>query len=233
VADHAHGAGAVVVAPGHRRRGERAFREALVGVDLGGEEQGQLLHARELACEERVEDLLVRREHVVAAVGLQRAVDVARVALQLVELRDERDRHVFLRRDLLRAVLVDDVVVRRAERVREVEVDLVLAEVALALRVLHPHARAHHRVADAPDQRLDARGAEHRVVDVVEVDRLEVAVALLPGLLVGVVEDDELELGARHRPPAAFLEPGELAAQDLARRGHHLGAVGPLEVGHQ
>ena len=51
------------------------------------------------------------------------------------------------------------------------EVDLVLAEVALALGVLDRHARAGHRVADPADQRLDARGAEQRVVDVVEVGR--------------------------------------------------------------
>ena len=86
---------------------------------------------------------------------------------------------------------------------------------------------AHHRVADAPDQRLDARGAEHRVVDVVLVGRVEVAVALAPGLLVAVLEDDELELGAGRGRPAALGQPRELAAQDLARRGHHVASRPP------
>src|SRR5438445_639379 len=104
------------------------------------------------------------------------------------------------------------------------EVDLVLPEVALALRVLDPHPGTHHRVADPPDQWLDPRGAEHRVVDVVVVARLEVAVPLAPGLLVAVAEEDELQLRSGHRPPPPLREPGELAAKDLARGGDHLAA---------
>ena len=108
-----------------------------------------------------------------------------------------------------------------------------LAEVALALRVLDRHPGRHHRVADPPDQRLDPGGAEHRVVDVVEIRRVEVRVSLLPRLLVGVAKDDELELGARHRPPAALAEPVELATKDLARGGDDVGAVLPAQVRHQ
>ena len=107
----------------------------------------------------------------------QREVDVARVALALVELGHEGDRHALLGGDLLGAGLVDRVLVGGRAAPAVGEVDLVLAEVALALGVLHPQARAGHRVADAADQRLDPRGAEHRVVDVVEVGRVEVAVA--------------------------------------------------------
>ena len=59
--------------------------------------------------------------------------------------------------DLLGAVLVDRVVVGAAQRVRVAEVDLVLAEVALALRVLDRHPGRRHLVADPPDQRLDPR----------------------------------------------------------------------------
>ena len=51
------------------------------------------------------------------------------------------------------------------------------------------------------------------------------------GLLVAVAEDDELELGAGVRGPAALREPCELAAQDLARRGDHVGTVVPDDVG--
>ncbi len=196
------------------------------------EHQRQLAQPGELPRHEALERLLVVGEHAAAVVVRERAVDVAGVALALVELRHERERHALLRRDLLGAGLVDHVVVGGGERLVVAEVDLVLAEVALALRVLHSHAGAGHRVADAADQRLHARGAEDRVVDVVEVGRIEVAVALAPGLLVGVAEDDELELGARVRRPAALGEPGQLAAQDLARRGRHVGAVVPLEVRH-
>ena len=147
----------------------------------------------------RLEQRPVLAERVGAVLGGQRAVDVARVALQLVELGDEGDGHLLLRGDLLRAVLVDGVVVAHPQRLAVVEVDLVLAEVALALGVLDPHPGAGHLVADAADQRLDPRGAQQRVVDVVEVGRVEVAVAGLPGVLVGVLEQHELQLGARHR----------------------------------
>ncbi len=200
---------------------------------MRGEEQRQLTQAGELAGEEAVEGLGVAAEHVLAAIVGDRAVDVARVALELVELRHVGDRHPLLGGDLLGAVLVDHVIVGGLQRLVVVEVDLVLAEVALALRVLDLQSRSHHLVADPPDQRLDPGRAEHRVVDVVEVRRLEVSIALLPGLLVGVAKDDELELGAGGGRPAALGEPGELAAEDLARRGDDVGAVLPGEVGHQ
>ena len=116
------------------------------------------------------------------------------------------------------------------QRVGVAEVDLVLAEVALALRVLGLEAGRVHGVADPADERLDPRRAEHRVVDVVEVRRLEVAVALAPRVLVRVAEDEELELGARVRGPAALAEPGDLRAEDLAGRRGDVGAVGPREV---
>ena len=86
-----------------------------------------------------------------------------------------------------------------------------LAEVALALGVLDDHARVHHRVADAAQQRLDARGAQHRVVDVVAVGRRQPAIGAVPRLLVAVVEDHELELGAGVGLPAALGQARELA----------------------
>ena len=108
-----------------------------------------------------------------------------------------------------------------------------LAEVALALGVLDLHAGRLHVVADRAQQRLDARRAQQRVVDVVEVGRLEVAVGLVPRLLVRVAKHDELELGAGDRVPAALGEPRELAAQDLPRRGDDVRAVLPRDVGHE
>ena len=73
----------------------------------------------ELAGEEVVEERVVRRRRAaVPSCVAQREVDVARVALALVELRHEGDRHALLGGDLLRAVLVDRVVVGRAQRRR-------------------------------------------------------------------------------------------------------------------
>ena len=95
-----------------------------------------------------------------------------------------------------------------------------LAEVALALGVLDRHPRRGHLVADPADQRLDPRRAEQRVVDVVEVGRLEIAVGLLPGVLVGVLEDDELELGAGVGDPGRARQAGRAggAGSGAARR---------------
>jgi hypothetical protein len=159
-------------------------------------------------------------------------VDVAGVALALVVLRHVGDRHALLVGDLLGAVLVDRVLVGGPQHRAVAEVDLVLAEVALALGVLDAHPGVVHAVADAAQQRLDAGGAEHRVVDVVEVGRVQVAVAGRRRLVVGVLEDDELELGGSHGAEAALGQPVELPAQDLPRRRHDGRAVGPLDVGH-
>ncbi len=155
---------------------------------------------------------------------------MARVALAGVVLGHERDRLAVLGGDLLRAVLEDDVAIAGGQRVAVVEVDLVLAEVALAFGVLHAHARAVHGVADRAQQRLDARRPEDRVVHVVAVGRGEADVALVPCLLVAVLEQDELQLGAGVGRPAALGEAGELAAQHLARGGDDVRAVLPLQV---
>ncbi len=162
----------------------------------------------------------------------QRDVDVARVALALVVLRHERERVPVLVRDLLRTVAVDRVIVRHRERLGVPEVHLVLAEVALALRVLDGHSGTGHSKPYRTQDRLDVGRSEDRVVDVVRVRELEPAVGLGAALLVRLGEQQELELGADHRPPAPLGEPCELGAQDLARRWHDRRAVVPLEIAH-
>jgi hypothetical protein len=62
------------------------------------------------------------------------------------------------------------------------------------------------------------------------VGRREAAVVALVGLLVGVAEHDELELGAGEGGEAALAQALELAAQDLPWRGRHVGAVEPADV---
>ena len=155
---------------------------------------------------------------------------VTRIALALVVLRHEGDGHSLLGGDLLGSVLVDHVLVGGSQRVGIAEVDLVLAEVALALGVLDHQTGAGHAVADPADQRLHPGRPEYRVIDVVEVRGLEVSKALVPRLLVAVTEKDELELGGRVRRPAPLGQPRELPAQDLPRRGDHVRSVGPGDV---
>ena len=76
------------------------------------------------------------------------------------------------------------------------------------------------RVADPAQQRLDPGGAEHRVVDVVLVGRGQVAVAACQPL-VGVVEDDELQLGADERRHAARRPAARSAARRICRGEAH------------
>jgi hypothetical protein len=143
-------------------------------------------------------------------------VDVAGVSLALVGLGHERDGHSFLRGDFLRAVLVNAVVVGARECLRVLERDLVLTEIAFALGAFRSEAGASHVVADPAQQWLDPGRTQQRVVDVVEVGRIECAVAAAPGVLVAVAVDDELEFGAGERGKAVFGQPSQLAAQDLA-----------------
>lgn len=167
---------------------------------------------------------------------------VAAVALALVVLGHEGDRLAMGVGDLLGPGAVDRVVVAGALRLVVQEADLLLAEVALPLDALAVHARAVHRAADVPQQRLHPGRGVQGVVDVVVARGHELAVALAPGLAVGLVEHEELELGGGQRLPAALGEAFALPAQDLPRgrldgiavqrgevRGDHHGALDPRD----
>lgn len=143
-------------------------------------------------------------------------MDVAGVALALVVLRHEGERVALLGGDLLGARLVDGVPVAGDEGLVVLEGDLVLAGVALALGGLDGESGGGHLVADAAQEGFDATGTEDGVVDVVLVGGGEAAVVRVPGLLVAVVEDDELELGADVGGEAVLGEALQLAAEDLA-----------------
>ena len=136
-----------------------------------------------------------------------------------------------LERDLLRAVLVDHVVVRHRQRVGEAEVDLLLARPRLALRRLHAHPGRVHVVAQRPQQRLVVRRAEDVVVEDVRDARRQLRIAPRVRLRVGLPEEVELELGAHHRSEPERRGPLHLRLQHLARRGLHGGVVVPEDVG--
>src|SRR5919107_1521482 len=210
VADDAQATGAVVPTPRDCSRGEGAFGIALVRVYVRGEEERELAQAGDLAREEVVEGVrktVVFGEDGCAVLRAQAQVYVAGVALAFVELRHKGDGAALLGGDLLGAVLVDGVPVRGGQSVVEPEVDLVLPEVALALRIFNRETSPRHRVADAPEQRLDARRSKQRVVDVVVVGGLQISVPFTPRFLVGVHEDDELEFGPYEGFEATFGEP--------------------------
>ena len=147
-----------------------------------------------------------------------RQVDVAAVALALVELGHEGQRLAVLVGDLLRAVLVDRVVVAGGERLGVLEGDLLLAEVALALDALAVHAGALHAEADVAQQRLHAGGGEQGVVDVVVGRRGEAACSPSPRPR-GSVSSKTMNSSSvpTNAVSPRLLEAGQLGAQDLAR----------------
>ena len=98
--------------------------------------------------------------------------------------------------DGLGGVLVNRVVVTGGERLVVAERDLLLSEVALALDALAVHASAVHAVPDVPQKRLNSRAGQQVVINVVVGTGLEVVVALGPGTPIGLVENNELKLGA-------------------------------------
>ena len=108
-AAEAEAGGAVVHRPDRLGRREGADLEALVGIDVGGEEPGDLAGVGELAGDvvahqlrHAVLALLIVEERLLAGGVPQRAVDVARRAGEVeAPLRHEGDRLALEQRDLL------------------------------------------------------------------------------------------------------------------------------------
>ena len=87
-----------------------------------------------------------------------------------------------------------------------------------------------HPVADLPDERLVVGRREDVVVEDVRHRRRQVAVVLRVRLLVGLLQEVELELGAEHRLEARRSRPLDLRLQHLPRRGADRRAVLPGDV---
>ena len=121
-------------------------------------------------------------------------------------------------RDRLRAVFVDGVVVAGAQGLVIEEADLVLTQVALTLGRLDIQARGIHLVADVAQDRLDLRAAEDRIIDVVAVRARQPDIAPIPGRVIGVLEEDELQLGPAEGAIAQLGRGSQLLLEDGARR---------------
>ena len=148
VADDAKGAGAVVAAPGERGRGEGAWHEALVAVDVRRREEVSSRERGQLAGDEVLdrgrEPVRARRRPSPASSGSREARGgcgrscppaASHLAMKVRLMPSWRG-------DLLGPGLVDGVVVAALSRgVGVPEGDLVLAQVALALGRLDVHAR--------------------------------------------------------------------------------------------
>ena len=121
--------------------------------------------------------------------------------------------------DLLGTVLVDRVVVGHGHGVGEAEVDLMLARPRLALRGLNPNPGGLHPVSDLPDERLVVGRREDVVVEDVGNGRREVAEVLRVRLRVALLQKEEFELRAEHRPVAERLGTLDLtsSAPDAGR----------------
>ena len=105
-----------------------------------------------------------------------------------------------------------------------------LTKVAFTFGRFDVQAGAGHLVADTPEKVLDSARPDDRVVDVVLVGRREVVIASSPRLFVGVLEDDELELGPDVGDQAPLGQARDLPTQDLAGRLFYGRAVFPFEV---
>ena len=106
--------------------------------------------------------------------------------------------------------------VRQCARVRDVDLVLALAELALA--ELHRDPGAQHPVADLPEDPLVASGLEHVVVHDVRRARAHVPVSPLGGHAIRVLEQVELELGARLDRVAPLDRTLDLTFEDPSGR---------------
>ena len=251
LAAQAKAGGAVVVAPHRAGGGEGAGLEALVGVDVGGEEVGDVAGVLELAGHPLAHQLGhaelglgVEEQRLVALQAPQRVVDMAAGAGQVVvPLGHEGDGLALQQGDLLAGVLDDAVAVGHGQRIGVAHVDLFLARAPFALGVFHGDAGRLQVLADGAQHRLVADGLEDAVVLDVVIGRARLAVVLGVDALVALVEQVELQLGGEHALVAALGEAGDLPLEDAARAVRQVLVVvvlhiaqhqgGALQPGHQ
>ncbi|MCY1302811.1 hypothetical protein D9M70_524920 [compost metagenome] len=111
--------------------------------------------------------------------------------------------------------------VGHCQRVGITHVDLFLPGRRLALGIFDRDAGALQAVADRPHHIFFLGGLEDVVVLVVAADELQVAIAGLAGIVVGLVEQEEFELARHVGLEPHLLEPRHLLLQDRARRVRH------------
>ncbi len=226
-ARHPHQRRAVAAAPGDVDRGLVAGDQALVGVHVLGEDDGELPGVAELARDKRLRlvrevMLAVRVEERVLAVREEALVGVhPRAVLVFEGFRHERRVDAVAGGDLLDDRLVGHHLVGHRHRVVEAQVDLVLAYANLVVAVLDPDAELLQRLHGLAPQRR--RRVQRRQVEVA---------AVVEGLCAaGVLEVEELQLrSAVERVEAHLVGPLQRAAQDVARVAHVRVAVRRLNV---
>ena len=155
--------------------------------------------------------------------GPQRLVDVGGIARHaIVPLGHEGDRLADVIGDFLGAVLDDGVAVRHLEGLGVAHVDLLLARAPLALGVLDRDAGTREAIAQGAHVDLLLGGLQDMIVLDVVTRRLQIAVALLEGGLVRIIEQEELELGGHVGLHLHRLEALQLLLENGARRMRHV-----------
>src|SRR5256885_707959 len=130
-----------------------------------------------------------------------------------VPLRHEGDRDLVEGRDLLDAVLVDDVTVAHFERFCIPEVDLLLPEAPFTFAVLDRNSGRLHPIADQPVEPLGFGPLEDVIVLDISPVRLEAVVILGSRLLVAIPDEEELQLRATLGVETEFLGTLDLTTQ--------------------
>ena len=158
-------------------------------------------------------------------------MDVARAAdPAVVGLGHERHRAAVLLGDLLRPVLVHDVMVARRHRVGVAKRDLVLTRPGLGLGRLDRDAGRLHALAELADERLVEAGSEQVRVGHVPGGGAQLRVPVRMCLCVALAQEEELELRADLGLEAGRSGPFDLLRQDPSRRLLDGASVEPARV---
>ena len=155
---------------------------------------------------------------VVAVARPQAQVDVAAAArLVGLGLRHERHRDSLLLGEFLHRLLQQYMAVGHRQRVGVADVEFVLPDGGLALRVLDRDLRLAQRPSCGADVVLDPSALQQVVVLVVPTGRRQVGVALVVGLAVAVAVEEELELARRLDGETRLRRPLSTCARRIVR----------------
>ncbi len=191
--------------------------EALVGVHVGREQQGEIRQRRLLAADEMTERggrlaLFVAEDVPAAALLHQALVNVHRAARGLRQrLGHAHHGDAVLERDFLEQVLEEEGLVGQQQRIAVQQVDLELADAHLVHEGVARQAERRHAAVDLLEERPQAvvgRHAERRVAVLATTVQAQRRLERLMRVGIGR-EDEEFQFGRHHRRHTALGIAGD------------------------